>query len=168
MANFKRFLISTLSVLVVLFILYFVATNWGFVFSKTIEGEIVAVERVTPPVAIVNNGAGGSQPAPGMFSFAVAVRSPEGVIHTASSEDRQWAVARAGNCVKATFFPYAPWVLKKDGTYYNARLDELRDCASKAPVAPPAAEAPTAAAPPSAVATPADSSAPQPAGTPNP
>lgn len=133
MANFKRFLISTLSVLVVLTILFFVVKEWGYVFSETIEGEIVAVERVTPPVAIVNNGAGGVQSAPGMFSFAVAVRDAKNVIRTASSEDRQWAVARAGNCVKATFFPYAPWNFKKDGTYYNARLDELRDCAGKNP-----------------------------------
>lgn len=138
MANFKRFVLTAFSVLVVIGILYFIMTNWGFVFSESVEGDIVAVERVTPPVAIVNNGVGGSQAAPGMFSFAVAIRDAKGVIRTASSEDRQWAVARAGNCVKATFYPYAPWILKKDGTYTNARLDELRDCKGKEPVQPTA------------------------------
>lgn len=155
MASFKRLLVITLSAFVVLGALYFVVTQWGYVFAQTIEGEIVAVERVTPPVAIVNNGAGGVQSAPGMFSFAVAVRDSKNVIHTASSEDRQWAVARAGNCVTATFFPYAPWVFKKDGTYYNARLDQLRDCASKSAPAGAAAQSADAAVETQPAATPA-------------
>lgn len=127
MANFKKTLITLLAAIVVIGIGYFIITNWGYVFSVSVDGTIVAVERVTTPVAIVNNS-GSNSSTNGMFSFAVAVRDHQGVIHTASSEDRQWAVARAGNCVTATFYPYAPWNLKKEGTYYNARLDQLRDC----------------------------------------
>ena len=139
MVGFKKILTALLAAGVVLGILYFVVTNWGYVFSVSVEGTIVAVERVTPPVAIVNNGAPGTSATSGMFSFAVAVRDSKGVIHTASSEDRQWAVARAGNCVTATFYPYAPCNLKKDGTYYNARLDQLRDCKDASlPAATPA------------------------------
>ncbi|RYZ71093.1 MAG: hypothetical protein EOP05_12430 [Proteobacteria bacterium] len=143
MADLKKLFTTLLVAVIVIGILYFVVGNYGFVFSTSVDGTIVAVERVTPPVAIVNNGSQGSMSNNGMFSFAVAVRDSKGVIHTASSEDRQWAVARAGNCVTATFFPYAPWNLKKEGTYYNARLDQLRDCkdASMPATAPVAAEA---------------------------
>jgi hypothetical protein len=126
-ASFKRLLLSVLAAFVIFGVLYFVIGNYGYVFSVTVDGEIVGVERVAPPVAILNNSQGVNG-APGMFSFAVAIRDAKGIIHTASSEDRQWAVAKAGNCVTATFYPYAPWNLKKEGTYYNARLDQLRDC----------------------------------------
>ena len=63
-----------------------------------------------------------------MHSFAVAVKSEDGTIYTASSEDRQWAVAAPGCKVKTKFYPYPFWDLEKSGTYFNARLIHMRDC----------------------------------------
>ncbi len=103
---------------------YITFNFYGYVFAKTIIGEITDVERVTQPTTVI-----GSQiPASQLYSFAVAIRSKSGEIHTASTEDRQWAVAKKGQCVEAKFFPHAPWQLDKSGTYYGARLLRLFDC----------------------------------------
>jgi hypothetical protein len=74
-----------------------------------------------------------------IFSFGVAIRDSKGEIHTASSEDRQWAVAQAGQCVEAKYFPYAPWELSNAGTYHGARLIRLFDCPPGTPADTPAA-----------------------------
>jgi hypothetical protein len=66
-----------------------------------------------------------------MFSFAIAIRDQKGTIHTASAEDRQWAVVEKGQCVEAKFFPYPPWNLDKSGTFFGARLLKLYDCKSQ-------------------------------------
>ena len=113
---------------------------YSFVFAKTIHGEIVRVERVSQGDTIVanySNATGsnatnrGSIPASLVFSFAVAIRNASGEIHTSSSEDRQWAVAQAGQCAEARFFRYPPWDLEKGGTYFGARLIRLQDCGKK-------------------------------------
>lgn len=161
MAKAKRFLYLVVGIVIVIGILFVAINNYSFLFSRHVNGEIVGVERVTPPVAIV--GSQEMQTAGGLFSFAVAIRDEAGVIHTASSEDRQWAIARPGFCADAVFYPYPFWNLEKRGTYMNARLIQLRDCASKSPVAPGAQAVPQvpAGAPgaegvgtPSSVATP--------------
>jgi len=102
---------------------------YPYIFSKDVNGEIVKVERVSQNEAIITNGQ--NIPASQMFSFAVAIRDEKGEIFTASSEDRQWAVAQTGQCVEAKFYPYAPWELDKSGTYHGARLLKLSDCAKK-------------------------------------
>jgi hypothetical protein len=113
-------------ILIIASALYGVFRWYPFVFSKTVTGEIVGVERVSQPQAIVASG--GAIPASQIFSFAIAVKTPQGEIFTASSEDRQWAVAQKGQCSEVKLFPYAPWDLEKAGTYYGARLLKLFDC----------------------------------------
>lgn len=113
-------------------ILFFTIIGWGFVefypyiFAKTIEGRVDKVERVQVNVSLMQ--AGDNKMNPELFSFAVAIRTPDGEVHTASAEDRQWAAVSEGLCVKAKFFPYAPWQLNKAGTFYGARLLESRVC----------------------------------------
>ena len=106
-----------------------VLSNYSFVFSKTVKGEVVEVERVVQPTAIIGNGISPDQ----IFSFAVMIRSFDGAIYSASTEDRQWAVAKKGYCVEARFYPYPPWNLEKSGTYYNARMVRAFDCKREAP-----------------------------------
>ena len=74
------------------------------------------------------DGQGQGKISPELFSFAVAIRTPDGEVHTASAEDRQWAAVTEGLCVKAKFFPYPPWKLEKAGTFYGARLLESKVC----------------------------------------
>lgn len=99
---------------------------YEFVFAKTINGSIVKVERITQADTVIAGGR--ALPPEQMYSFGVAIRDTKGEIHTASSEDRQWAVAQKGQCAEAKFFPYAPWDLEKGGTFHNARLIRLYDC----------------------------------------
>jgi hypothetical protein len=109
---------------------WFVIAKWSFVFSKTVIGRVEAIEKFEIPVALI----GGDQSAHrvsanrALFSFAIAIRQEDGQIFTASTEDRQWAAALKGICVKAMFFPYPPWEFGKGGTYFNARLDSQFDC----------------------------------------
>ena len=102
---------------------------YSFVFAKVIRGELMAVERVNQNQAIITNG--NEIPANQIFSFAIAIRDEKGEIHTASSEDRQWAVAHAGQCAEVRIFPYPFWDFEKANTYYGARLEHLFDCKPK-------------------------------------
>ncbi len=124
---------------------------YHYIFSRKITGEVVEVERVTDPTAII-----GRVTTAQIFSFAVAIKEKTGDIMTASSEDRQWALVRRGMCVDAVYYPYPPWNLDKAGTYYNARLVRLMECPTKALM-------PTAPAPES---TSTEELAPLPVGTP--
>ncbi|MGK5084728.1 hypothetical protein WDW37_15650 [Bdellovibrionota bacterium FG-1] len=125
------------SLIIGILVLFFAAAGficiryYTFVFAKNIQGEILKVERVNQNETIVTGNR--AVPASQLFSFAVAIRDTQGDIHTASSEDRQWAVAQTGQCAHARFFPYPPWDLEKGGTYYNARLIQLFDCPKAAP-----------------------------------
>jgi hypothetical protein len=122
-----------LTLLVLILILggggYVTIAYYSFIFAKDIQGEIIKVERVNQNETIIT----GNRPVNPvqMFSFAVAVRDEKGEIHTASSEDRQWAVAQAGQCVKAKFFPYPFWDFEKNRTFFGARLVQLYDCPKK-------------------------------------
>ncbi len=100
---------------------------YSFIFAKKFKGEVVGIERVTQPTAILGSRIDPSN----VYSFAIAIRDKEkGEIYTASSEDRQWAVVQKGQCAEAKFFPYPPWDIEKADTYYNARLLRLYDCES--------------------------------------
>lgn len=106
---------------------YLLVRYYSLIFSVKVSGEIVGVERVTQPEALVATGR--TIPTEQLFSFAVAIKdSNRKEIMTASSEDRQWAVAKVGQCAEARYFPYAPWLLEKAGTYFGARLLKLFDC----------------------------------------
>jgi hypothetical protein len=125
-------------VLALLGMVFLVINNYSYVFSRTVKGEILEVERVTQPTAVLGSNTTTGQ----LYSFAVAVREPSGEIVTSSTEDRQWAVAKKGFCVEAKFYPYPPWDLDKSGTYFNARLLKLIDChPAEAPAQPAAAPA---------------------------
>jgi len=132
---------------------------WGYIFSKTIDGQVFQIERITQPTMLVTDrmlGNPASQssvtPAEAMYSFAVAIRTKQGEIYTASSEDRQWAVAQRGICVEAKFYPYPPWNLEAGGTYRNARLIAMKQCPPDMGPLPDAPALPAGAAP--AVPTP--------------
>jgi hypothetical protein len=115
------------SVLCVVAIFAFVITNWSWVFAKRVHGEIINVERVTNPTAILGK-ATDSQ----IHSYAMLIQNEaDGLLYTASSEDRQWQVAEKGYCVDATLYVYPPWNLEKSGTYFNARINQLFRCAGK-------------------------------------
>ena len=101
-----------------------VVNYYPYIFAKNITGEILEVERVTPPGMIVGSGVTAAQ----MFSFAVMIKAQDGELYHASSEDRQWSIAKKGYCVEAKFYPYAPWSLDKAGTWFNARLTKVMEC----------------------------------------
>ena len=121
----KKIILPFLILLLLVGTFYVVGNYYSFIFSKTIKGEIVRVERVNTAEAII---ASGNVPASQLFSFAVAIRDDQGEIHTSSTEDRQWAVVSVGQCAEAKFFPYPPWKLDKARTYFGARLERLFDC----------------------------------------
>ncbi len=122
------------SIKLVLVILLTAAAVFGlfefypYLFAKTIKGVISKVERVNVNVSLLQNNSDSSNLSPQLFSFAVAIKTPDGEIFTASAEDRQWAAVSEGLCVTAKFFPYPPWKLDKAGTYYGARLIDSRVC----------------------------------------
>ncbi len=110
-------------------LLWIIAVNYSVIFSKTVRGEVTAIERVEIPVALVSRGEDISSK---VFSFAVGIKDEKtGEIFTASSEDRQWAVVRPGQCAEAVYLPYPPWDFRRKGTYYGARLVNLSDCPVK-------------------------------------
>src|SRR5262245_11246319 len=104
---------------------YVTIKYYSFVFARTVVGEIVAVEKLAENAAII---AGRPADPAQLFSFAVALKGLDGEIITASTEDRQWAVAQKGQCAEAKFYPYPPWDLEKAGTFHNARLKSLFEC----------------------------------------
>ena len=111
----------------------FVATNYSWVFAKRVSGEVIEIERITQPTAILGNRVTEEQ----LHSYAVAIRDVDGNIHTATSEDRQWGIAKKGYCVEAMFYRYPPWDLSKGGTFFNARMDSMRECKTAPPIPPP-------------------------------
>lgn len=128
MALLNRFLKTLLIILVLVGAGWAFVTFYPYIFSKTIDGKIVKIEKIDLNVAIMQN----ANPQEGLnkelYSFAVGIETPDGVIHTASTEDRQWAALSPGQCVRAKYFPYPPWKLDKSGTYYGARVLESRNC----------------------------------------
>lgn len=125
---------GVIKIIVVLMILggsgFLTIRYWSFLFAKTVEGVVTNVQRAGPSTAILDtdNLSNRRSNNKDLFSFAVGIVDKEGNIHTASTEDRQWAVVKPGQCAKAKLFPYPPWELGKGGTFFNARLLQLRDC----------------------------------------
>ncbi|MBL7670353.1 MAG: hypothetical protein JNM39_07690 [Bdellovibrionaceae bacterium] len=138
--------ILKLIVMIIFFIAAFGGGSWVFInfysviFSKKITGEVSNIERLLDPqVAVLGVGSGAGAGTTGkppgteinqqIFSFSIGIRDPEtSEIHVATTEDRQWAVVKPGQCVTARVFPYPPWRLYKGGTYFDARLLKLFDC----------------------------------------
>lgn len=102
---------------------------YPYIFSRTVQGEVLTVERVNLNVALMQ-GAGGANEklSSELYSFAIAIKEKSGEIVTSSAEDRQWAAVQSGQCAVAKYYPYPPWVLDKAGTYHKARLLKLFDC----------------------------------------
>ena len=127
MAAIFKFLKIILALIIFAAIVWAVADNYSVLFSKKITGEITAVERVEIPVALISRAESNINEK--VFSFAIGIKDrTTGEIFTASSEDRQWAVAQKGQCADAVFLPYPPWQLKKKDTYFGARLVRLYEC----------------------------------------
>lgn len=123
----KKFRNISLVVVLLAIAFYVVFAFYPYIFSRRVIGPISGVEKVTPPMTVVTMS--GQDPSSQIFSFAVGVSDTKtGEIVTGSTEDRQWAVARQGQCAEAIFFPYPPWQLEKWGTYYNVRLVRLYEC----------------------------------------
>lgn len=129
-ASLKKFMYMFFSVIVVLGLGYVFINFYSHIFARQVNGIIVKVEKPTAPVAVVGTGEESSKMAEKqLFSYAVAVKVADGEIVTASTEDRQWSVAEVGKCVEAKFYPHAPWQFDKSGTYFNARLLKMYECA---------------------------------------
>jgi hypothetical protein len=124
MKSFSLVLKIVLGLAVVFGALLFVVTNYSWVFSKSIHGEVVDVERVTDPTMVMGAGATEAQ----MYSYSILIKDDDGTLYTASSIDRQWQVVKKGYCVDAVFFRYPPWNFERAGTFYNARLKNVRVC----------------------------------------
>lgn len=128
-AQLMKFLQRIVLLLVVVGLGIIFVQYYHVIFAKTVIGRIENVARVTELTAII-----GSRPIPEnqIYSFSVSIKQPDGELLTATTEDRQWAVAKSGLCAKAKYFPYPPWNLDKAGTYHSARLEALVDCESEA------------------------------------
>ncbi len=124
----------------------FVVVNYSWVFSKRVKGKIVDVQRVTDPSAVLG---GQRVTAEQLHSYSVLIEGEDHRLYTSSSEDRQWQVAAKGYCVEALLYRYPPWDLKNAGTFFNARLVELKVCDGQSAVAAPPVEVPPPPANPS-------------------
>jgi hypothetical protein len=153
----KSILRTTLVLFVLLGSGFILIKYWSFIFAREVQGRIYNIDKLNTPLAIM--GGGGMAPTrnalelqnQAMFSYAIAIREANGEIVTASSEDRQWAVAQVNQCVEAKYYVYPPWDLQSAGTYFNARLIRLFDCPPDMPAAPshPAPVQPSATPAPS-------------------
>lgn len=127
MATIWKFTKFVLVLAVITLSLWAVLANYSVIFSKTVVGEITGVERVEMPVALITRSDGDISSK--VFSFAIGIKDLNtGEIYTASSEDRQWAVAEKGQCAEAVFLPYPPWQFTKKDTFFGARLVRLFEC----------------------------------------
>ncbi|MEK6775005.1 MAG: hypothetical protein AABY64_13775 [Bdellovibrionota bacterium] len=129
MKIFLMFLFRRLVVVVILiglgFVLFF---GYPYIFSRVVTGEITGAKHVLDTMAVISTGEAQSQIPNKVFSFAIAIRDHKSSeIVTGSSEDRQWAAVKEGQCARAEFFPYPPWQITKAGTYFGVRLLSLYD-----------------------------------------
>jgi hypothetical protein len=120
---------------------FFVVSNWGYVFSKVVVGEVLNVERVTDPQAIITSRVTREQ----MHLYSILLHNQsDGKMYAATSEDPQWQSIKKGFCIEARLYRYPPWRLSLANTYYNARILDPSACPAKLPsgdqVEPPADE----------------------------
>lgn len=99
---------------------------YEYIMSKDVSGTVTGVQRLDTNTVIAPYDSMGNKEQ--LFSFAVAVKSQDGEIFSASTEDRQWAIVETNFCVRARFYPYPFWDLKNSGTFHNARLLKIYDC----------------------------------------
>lgn len=123
----KKYIFSVLALLLVVTFGYTFINFYSYIFSRKVVGVIEKVEKIQLDIAMIQTDPT-QKINPQLFSFAVAIKEPSGEIVTASAEDRQWAVAQAGQCAEAIYYPYPLWRLDKANTYFGARLEKLRDC----------------------------------------
>jgi len=104
--------------------------NYSIIFSRRVVGQIVDVKKIDTNIALMQiSGQQQDKVNPQLYSsYAVAIKEKTGEIVTASAEDRQWEVAKPGNCAEAVYYPYPPWKLEKANTYFGARLEKLTEC----------------------------------------
>ena len=143
MQSLKGFLRAAVILMILVGAVVFVVANYSWVFSKRVRGQVIDVQRVTAPTAILGNKMTESQ----MYSYSVLIQDEDGKLYSASSEDRQWQVVRKGYCVDALFFRYPPWHFDQGNTYFNARVEQIRACPGQKAL--PDLNAPEAPAPPS-------------------
>ena len=124
MRSILRFVKILVLVVVLIAAVVVVITNYSWVFSKRITGVVVDVERVTDPTAVFGARATEQQ----MYSYSVLIRGDDGQLYSSSSEDRQWQVVKKGYCVEALLYRYPPWSLDQAGTFFNARLKQVKLC----------------------------------------
>ncbi|WP_413584321.1 hypothetical protein [Bdellovibrio sp. HCB274] len=128
MAAIGRIIKTILFLVIIGGLLWIVLANYSVIFSKTVIGEVINVERVELPVALIARSGGELNEK--VFSFAISIKdTTTNEIFAATSEDRQWAIVQKGQCAEAVYLPYPPWELKKRGTYFGARLVRLSECA---------------------------------------
>lgn len=122
--------LSTLKTFLFLLILIavgtFVVIYYPWIFGKTIDGEIIEVERVTMPNAVI-----GKVDKFQMHSYAILIQGKDGEMYTSSSEDRRWEVAKKGMCVISLFYRHPPWQLQSAGGFFNARVQKIYRCPGK-------------------------------------
>lgn len=141
----RGFLKALILLLVVIGGLAFVIANYSWVFAKRVKGEVVDVQRVTAPTAVFGSRATEAQ----MYSYSILLKSENGQLFTASSEDRQWQVVKKGYCVEALLYRYPFWDLDKAGNFFNARVEQIRECPghSSLPDSTPSGASPDVEAP---------------------
>lgn len=124
----KKFLWIFASVTGLTVFLFGFVNYYSYIMSKDVVGTVTGIERLNSDNLILSGGKNGDAV---MFSFAVSIKTKLGQIFTSSAEDRQWAVVKENQCVRARFYPYPFWNLEKSGTYFNARLIEIIECESR-------------------------------------
>ncbi len=130
MSAMKRWLKILIGIAVLFLVGSVFVNNYSIIFSRRVIGTIVNVQAIPTNIALMPvNGAQTDKVNPQLYSsYAVAIKEKTGEIVTASAEDRQWAVAKPGNCAEAVYYPYPPWRFEKANTYFGARLEKLTDC----------------------------------------
>lgn len=118
MSSFRSFLNIFLVFIVLLGALLFVIFNYSWVFSKSVQGEIIELERIPSGAELL--------------SYAILLQDKNGFLYTFSAEDKQWQVVKKGYCVSTTLYRYPPWDLERGGTFYNARLKQIYKCPESA------------------------------------
>lgn len=134
MKNFLRLFVKYFFIIIILIAIgsaYFF--GYSYIFSRVVIGEITGAKHIIESMAVISTPDGQNQIPNKAFSFAIAIRDHKtSEIVTGSSEDRQWAAVKEGQCARAEFFPYPPWQLSKAGTYFGVRLLSLYDDCEKA------------------------------------
>ena len=138
----KKYFYILMSFALIGFVGYAFVVYYSYVFAKTVEGQVFEIRRVNQPSMVVGSASVVNPSI--MHSYAVAIRTLNGEIITASGEDRKCEVVRKGLCANATFYPYPPWNLEKGGTFFNARLNEIKECSGEYKQLSPLSEAPSA------------------------